>query len=89
MSFYRMAGDENPSLLRLIQSDEASHDNQGSTKCINMPYPQDGMRYRGETRGHEGHQVTRYLDGLFQNCLFIITLLMYLYIVIELRYIYL
>ena len=38
---------------------ERSEGDQDMIQNPAMIHPQDGMRYRGEARGHDGHQVTR------------------------------
>ena len=48
-----------PNILDRTQNDDLIHSNRvGNAKLI-MEHSLDGMRYRGDSRSHEGHQVTR------------------------------
>ena len=48
-----------PSILDRAQNDDLIDSNRvGNAKLI-MEHSLDGMRYRGDSRSHEGHQVTR------------------------------
>ena len=54
-----MAEDDKSSLPNRKYNNEEIHGNQFMTKSPSMAYSHDGMRYRGESRPHESHQVTR------------------------------
>ena len=55
-----MEEDENSSPPKHTLKNEAIHGNQVMTKAPNLDhYCMDGMRYRGEPRNYEAHQVTR------------------------------
>ena len=56
---YRMPEDDKSSLPNRTYNNEEIQGNQFMTKSPNMAYSHDGMRYRGESRPHESHQVTR------------------------------
>ena len=45
---------------------EGTEGDQDMIQSPAMIHPQDGMRYRGEARGHDGHQVTRYFILQYQ-----------------------
>ena len=60
-----MAEEEASAPLNPNPDGEGTDRNQA--KIQNMIHPQDGMRYRGEARSHDGHQVTRYfISGLIR-----------------------
>ena len=56
-----MAKEEAPVPLNLNPNGEGTESNQAMIQKPNMIHSQDGMRYRGEARSHDGHQVTRYI----------------------------
>lgn len=54
-----MAEEEPPGPLNLNSSSEGAENNQEMMHKHNMIHSHDGMRYRGDARIHDGHQVTR------------------------------
>ena len=55
-----MAEEEPPGPLNLNSSSEGTENNQEMMHKSNMIHSHDGMRYRGDARSYDGHQVTRY-----------------------------
>ena len=62
-----MAEEEPPGPLNLNLSSEGAENNQemmhksNSSSFSHHLHSHDGMRYRGDARSHDGHQVTRYI----------------------------